>query len=159
MSKTIKFNITPQTNVRATKGDSIFFRIPRDKLYPSGLKRLLRLEKYNDYKDSLRSIAERLQFAIPEQGMNITFYIPMPKSWKPWQKEVMNSTLHRSKPDIDNLTKAFFDAILKEDKKIGHLSSISKIWTNKEKGWIEVRIDQPKIKAQEFPKKQKDMYL
>jgi Holliday junction resolvase RusA-like endonuclease len=71
----------------------------------------------------------------------------------------MNSTLHQSKPDIDNLTKAFFDAILKEDKKIGHLSSISKIWTSKEKGWIEVRIDPPKIKAQQFPKKQKDMYL
>jgi hypothetical protein len=33
-------NITPQTHVRATQGDSIFFRIPRDKLRPAGLKQV-----------------------------------------------------------------------------------------------------------------------
>ena len=47
MPRKVILNITPQTHVRATQGDSIFFRIPREKLRPAGLSRLMRLEKYN----------------------------------------------------------------------------------------------------------------
>ena len=50
LKKKYILNITPQTNVRATQGDKIFFRIPREKLYKSGLARLQRLERYNEYK-------------------------------------------------------------------------------------------------------------
>ena len=53
MPRKIILNITPQTHVRATQGDSVFFRIPREKLRPSGLSRLMRLEKYNQYKIEL----------------------------------------------------------------------------------------------------------
>ena len=58
MKQKVILNITPQTHVRATQGDSIFFRIPREKLRPSGLSRLLRLEKYNQYKVDLLAEAK-----------------------------------------------------------------------------------------------------
>jgi hypothetical protein len=58
MQKVITFNINPETHVRATQGDRIYFKIPRDKLRPPGLKRLLRLEKYNNYKSSLSALAK-----------------------------------------------------------------------------------------------------
>ena len=61
MSKKVILNITPQTHVRATQGDSIFFRIPREKLRPAGLSRLLRLEKYNKYK-KLNSLNSKFLF-------------------------------------------------------------------------------------------------
>lgn len=153
MAKVIRFNITPQTNVRATQGDRIFFRIPRGKLFPSGLKRLLRLERCNEYKDSLRNAAKKLKFVIPEQGMSIKFYIPVPKSWRPWQKELMHGKLHQQKPDFDNLLKIFLDSLLTEDKKVGHISSVSKHWVNHENGWIDVILEKPTHEMMELPRK------
>ena len=137
MRKTI-FDITPQTHVRVTQGDSILFRIPRHKLRPSGLKRLERIERYNQYKDDLNAVALQKRFIMPSQGLSIHFFIPMPKSWCKWQKEVMHLKLHQGKPDIDNLTKAFFDSLLKEDKNIGHLAEVSKQWVDAKSGWIEL---------------------
>lgn len=153
MSKVIRFNITPQTSIRATQSDRIFFRIPREQLYPSGLKRLLRLEKYNKYKEDMRSISAKKGFEIPPQGLSIKYYIPVPKSWRPWQKEAMHLKLHQQKPDIDNLTKAVLDSLRTEDKNIGHLGEISKHWVNCERGWIEFKIEKPLYQLLELPKR------
>jgi Holliday junction resolvase RusA-like endonuclease len=136
-------NITPQTNVRATQGDKKWFRIPREVLkvrYSMGYARLLRLEKYNKYKIDLMALCKVKRFVLPSQGLCIKFFIPMPKTWRKWQRELMDGKLHRSKPDIDNLLKAFFDALISEDKFIGHLGEISKHWTSQERGWIELEI-------------------
>ena len=70
MSKKVILNITPQTHVRATQGDSIFFRIPREKLRPAGLSRLLRLEKYNKYKVDLCAEAKAKQEAEAREARN-----------------------------------------------------------------------------------------
>lgn len=133
--KTI-FNITPQTHVRATQGDRIFFKIPRDKLRPAGLKRLMRLERYNQYKIDLSALAKSKKFVPPEQGGHLIFYIPVPKSWKKYKKETMHNQLHQSTPDWDNLAKAFFDSLLSEDKQIADVR-VTKKWVNQETGWIE----------------------
>jgi Holliday junction resolvase RusA-like endonuclease len=133
--KTI-FNINPQTHVRATQGDRIFFKIPRDKLRPEGLKRLMRLEKYNQYKIDLSGLAKAKKFVPPEQGGHLIFYIPVPKSWKKYKKEMMHNQLHQSTPDWDNLAKAFFDSMLAEDKQIADVR-VTKKWINQENGWIE----------------------
>jgi Holliday junction resolvase RusA-like endonuclease len=145
MRKKVIFEITPETHVRATQGDRIFFRIPREKLYPSGLKRLLRLEKYNNYKIALKGIANQKKFAVPEQGGHITFYIPVPKTWKEYKKKEMHMKLHQSKPDWDNLAKAFFDAMLSEDKEVADVR-VTKRWVNSSEGWIEFNFYLP-----EFP--------
>ena len=147
MRKSVTFEITPETHVRATQGDRVFFRIPREKLYPSGLKRLLRLEKYNNYKISLKAIANQKKFVVPEQGGHIIFYIPVPKTWKEYKKKEMHMKLHQSKPDWDNLAKAFFDAMLSEDKEVADVR-VTKRWVNKTEGWIEFNFYLP-----EFPSK------
>jgi Holliday junction resolvase RusA-like endonuclease len=148
MIKKVVFNITPQTNVRATQGDRVFFRIPRERLRPDGLKRLLRLEKYNDYKSALLELARKKSFAIPEQGVHIIFYFPVPKSWAKYKKEEMHMKLHQSKPDIDNCIKALFDSLMKEDKYIADFRATKK-WSNSDEGWIEFIVDIPTIASKD----------
>lgn len=142
--KKVVFNITPQTNVRATQGDRIFFRIPREKLRPPGLKRLLRLEKYNDYKLTLSGLAKQKRFVPPDQGGHLVFYLPVPKSWKKYKKEEMHMRLHQSRPDWDNLAKAFFDSLFSEDMHIADVR-VTKRWVNLETGWIEFIFNLPEI--------------
>jgi Holliday junction resolvase RusA-like endonuclease len=136
-NKKITLSLTPQTHVRATKGDSIFFKIPRDKLRPSGLKRLLRLERYNEYKINLLAEAKRKQFLFPEQGASVTFFIPCPRSWSKKKKKLYHFRLHQSKPDIDNLAKALLDSLLFEDKHIAHIE-LFKRWVDFPMGWIDI---------------------
>lgn len=133
----IILNITPQTHVRATQGDSVFFRIPREKLRPQGLKRLQRLERYNQYKVDLSAEAKKKNFTFPPIGASITFFIPVPQSWSKKKKKLHHGTFHQSKPDIDNLTKAILDSLMAEDKQIAHLE-VQKRWVDFDKGWIEI---------------------
>lgn len=135
--KKIILNINPQTHVRATQGDSVFFRIPREKLRPSGLKRLLRLERYNKYKIELGAEAKMKRFAMPPVGCSITFFVPVPPSWSKKKKKLHHGRFHQSKPDLDNLLKAFMDALMAEDKQIAHIE-LSKRWVDFETGWIEI---------------------
>jgi len=139
MQKKVILNITPQTHVRATQGDSIFFRIPREKLRPAGLKRLLRLERYNKYKIDLLAEAKAKQFVLPPVGASITFFIPVPPSWSQKKKTLHHGRFHQSKPDIDNLTKSTLDSLMAEDKQIAHLE-VQKRWVDFESGWIEISL-------------------
>jgi len=157
VKKKFILNITPQTNVRTTQGDRIFFRIPREKLYKSGLSRLKRIEKYNQYKIDLLAEAKRLRFDLPDQGARIKFFIPVPKSWRRFKRDAMHFKLHKSRPDLDNLIKAFCDSLLKEDKEISHYEA-SKFWVDFPVGWIEVEILEPKYDSMEVPKSMKDLY-
>lgn len=141
-SKIYRLPITPQTNCRATQGDRIFFKIPRNKLRPSGLRRLLRLERYNKYKEDLKAIANSLHFTFPPQGATIRFYIPCPPSWSKKKKAQYHNTLHMARPDLDNCIKAVLDSLFTEDKIIGHLSA-SKHWVNFDVGWIEIEVTPP----------------
>jgi Holliday junction resolvase RusA-like endonuclease len=148
MQKKIILDITPQTHVRATQGDRVFFRIPRDKLRPPGLKRLLRLERYNEYKISVLALSKQTRFTIPEQGCHITFFIPVSKSWTKAKKEKHHLQLHQEKPDVDNLGKAIFDSLLTEDKHIADIH-LTKKWVNQSEGWIEILIGHPSIPSKD----------
>jgi Holliday junction resolvase RusA-like endonuclease len=143
MKQKVILNITPQTHVRATQGDSIFFRIPREKLRPSGLSRLLRLEKYNQYKVDLLAESKAKAFVMPPQGASIAFFIPVPVSWSKKKKKQHHGMLHQSKPDLDNLLKAFGDSLISEDKYIAHYGELSKRWVDFETGWIQIEITEP----------------
>lgn len=152
MRKTV-LNITPQTHVRATQGDSIFFRIPRDKLRAPGLKRLMRLEKYNQYKLDLLAEAKSKRFIFPAQGLSICFYIPCPPSWSKIKKKRHHGMFHQSKPDLDNLLKALTDSLMAEDKYVAHYGEISKRWVDFQIGWIELTIQNPTEPTIDFPMK------
>jgi len=132
------FLITPQTHVRATQGDRILFRIPESRRSAAGTKRVNRLIKYNDYKISLLALAKKQRFTLPDSGAIIRFFLPMPKSWRNPEREANVNKLHRKKPDLDNLLKAFLDSLFVEDKTISHIGEVSKYWVDSEQGWIEV---------------------
>lgn len=136
-TKKVILNINPQTHVRATQGDSIFFRIPREKLRPAGLSRLKRLERYNNYKIELMAEAKSKRFLFPPVGASITFFIPVPPSWSKKKKKLHHGRFHQSKPDLDNLLKALMDSLMAEDKQIAHIE-LSKRWVDFETGWIEI---------------------
>lgn len=144
MQKIYKFQINPQTHVRSTQGDRIYFRIPREKLRPAGLARLLRLERYNQYKIDLSALAKQIRFTPPEQGGHLSFYIPVPRTWKKYKKEQYHLQLHQSTPDWDNLAKAFFDSLLHQDKGIADIR-VTKKWVNQETGWIEFSSQLPTL--------------
>ncbi len=143
MGTVVRINITPKTNVRTTQGDRIYFRIPREKLREAGLKRLLRIERYNQYKIDLLASCKMKGFTLPAQGLCIRYYIPVPKSWSEKKKKLYHGSLHQSQPDIDNLVKATFDSLVCEDKFVGHIGSISKQWVNYDTGWIEFEVIDP----------------
>ena len=86
--------------------------------------------------------AKRIRFDLPEQGAHITFYIPVPKSWRKHKKEAKHLSLHDSTPDIDNLCKAMLDSLLPEDKGIADIH-LTKKWINSDQGHIEVVISTP----------------
>lgn len=136
----VTLNISPRTHVRATQGDRVFFRIPRADLRPAGLKRLLRLEGYNNYKVSLLAEAKRNKFILPEQGASVVFFIPVPKSWSKKKKKSMHLQLHCGKPDIDNLLKGFLDGLFTEDHHIGNIM-VTKLWINEPIGRIEITLN------------------
>jgi Holliday junction resolvase RusA-like endonuclease len=142
----VRINITPQTHVRTTQGDRIYFRIPREKLRKAGLARLVRIEKYNQYKIDLLALCKSKSFTLPSQGLCISYYIPVPKSWSEKKKKLYHGTLHQSTPDIDNLVKATFDSLVREDKYVGHIGSICKRWVNFPIGWIEFEVIEPILK-------------
>lgn len=154
VQKKIVLNITAQTWVRVTANDRIFFRIPRDKLRPAGLKRLLRIERYNQYKIDLLALAKEKRFTIPEQGAGVTFFIPCPKTWSQKKKKKYHGTLHQSRPDLKNLLSAWEDALCIEDKYIAHYSSLCKRWVDFPTGWIEITFSEPEYQVVAIPPKE-----
>lgn len=129
--------ISPQTHVRATQNDKIFFQIPEDKLLPSGLKRKRRLQKYSKYKKDVLEFCQLHGITIPESEAHIIFYIPVPKSWRPSKKVKHHLMPHQSKPDLDNLIKALKDSVMKEDMSIWNYR-LTKLWINDIEGHTEI---------------------
>ena len=65
----------------------------------------------------------------------IEFGIPVSASWSSKKKIRMHGMPHQNKPDIDNLLKAVFDALLPDDSVI-HSIQASKVWS--QAGWIRI---------------------
>lgn len=137
--KTYRFPLTPQSAIRVNQGDSIFFRIPRDKLQPSGLKRLKRLERSNKYADDLRALAKGNGFVVPVGGAIIRFYFPCPKSWTKKKKRQYHGQPMLSRPDLDNTIKKIWDSLCLEDKHVAHVEA-TKQWVYADVGWIDIEV-------------------
>lgn len=84
-------------------------------------KRGDRARKYLAYKSKLKAMG-----IILTNTPEIIFEIKMPDSWSLKKKHTMNGEPHQQKPDIDNLIKGVFDAVLKEDKQIYKVTAIKK---------------------------------
>jgi len=86
-----------------------------------------RAKRYYQYCEDLKKEALINHYHVGE-CLNITFYLPMPKSWSQKKKALMDQQPHRQKPDLSNLVKAFEDALLKEDCQIHTYQEIDKMW-------------------------------
>lgn len=67
--------------------------------------------------------------SVPESGAEITFHIPMTKSWPKKKKDQMRGKPHQQKPDIDNYLKGLLDAVLDEDCKVWDVRA-RKLWSD-----------------------------
>ena len=84
--------------------------------------------RYYAFKDEVN--LQKGDFEFPEYGAEVWFFLPMPKSWSEKKKQEFNNQPHQQKPDIDNLGKALFDALLEEDCRIWSCKYV-KIWHKK----------------------------
>lgn len=91
---------------------------------------------YRKLKDEIRRQANAGNLWILPDSLDLTFFLPMPKSWSLKERQACNFQPHQQKPDIDNLLKAFMDAF-GEDKHV-HTVAARKVWA--ESGRIQVVI-------------------
>lgn len=99
------------------------------------------VRRYHQYQDALVEEAARQRFEVPDAGLALAFFVPMPKSWSKKKRARMQGQPHRAKPDVDNLVKAFFDALLEEDSTIWSLVGLEKRWS--EQGYIVASLYEP----------------
>lgn len=113
----ITLNINPVAKPRMTRSDK--------------WKKRKATEKYWKFKDDLKLLCWIARWQLREDNLDIKFVIPMPISWSKKQKEEMDGKPHKSRPDLDNLIKAFKDALLDEDSHIHTYEGMKKVWGKK----------------------------
>lgn len=91
------------------------------------------VQKYYEYANTLRELVPK-DYAVPEK-LSVKFYITMPKSWSSKKRAQLNGKPHTQRPDVDNLLKAYLDALCEEDSYV-YAVRAEKYWT--EQGRIEV---------------------
>lgn len=64
-----------------------------------------------------------------KSGLHLYFLIPMPPSWSKKKRRDYHYFPHQQTPDIDNLVKAFLDAVMAEDKEVWDIRA-TKIWAD-----------------------------
>lgn len=107
------FNVRPVPKPRMTRSD-------RWKKRPS-------VVAYWEYKDALNIQANSLGYKLTPV-LEVAFRIAMPKTWSKRKKELMCNKPHQQKPDLDNLMKAFKDALADEDSFVYKYRNCVKFW-------------------------------
>lgn len=80
--------------------------------------------RYRAYADELREKwSQETEEAVPD-SLFLIFQIPMPGSWSAKKKAAMMGTPHQQKPDIDNLVKAFLDALCEDDSYVWRVVAV-----------------------------------
>jgi len=94
-------------------------------IVPVGAPRMTRRDKWANRPCVQRYFAYRNElalkmrdFAFPECGYHVTFYMPMPSSWSAKKRAAHEGQPHRVRPDKDNLEKGLLDALLPEDSAV-----------------------------------------
>lgn len=86
------------------------------------------VERYWAFRDQMN--LQRKGFQMPDMNYWIVAYIEIPKSYsKPKLRRngQVPDTIHRQKPDKDNIEKAILDALLNEDSIVGD-GRVTKLW-------------------------------
>ena len=80
------------------------------------------------FKDKMISLAEKSGYKVASE-LDIEFHIAMPPSWSKRKRQLLLGKPHRQRPDIDNLVKAFLDALCEEDSYVCDIRA-RKFWSN-----------------------------
>ena len=109
------------------------FTIPGD---PIGAPRMTQSDKwkkrpcvvrYREWKDKARAAAGTLPHISRIESVSWVATFSPPASWSKKKRAAMLGTLHRVKPDRDNIDKALLDALFPDDQQIAK-GSIEKRW-------------------------------
>ena len=85
--------------------------------------------RYRAFADELRLKYKRTKNQ-DAGSFSVSFFLPMPDSWSDKKKEEMLGKPHKQKPDFDNLNKAVFDALFKDDSFVWRVLT-EKRWATK----------------------------
>jgi len=85
------------------------------------------IKRYHAFRDIVRLGLNKAGDTV-RPGADITFDVPMPKSWSKKKRKEMNGRPHKQTPDLDNFIKALLDAAFGEDKHIWWLGHTVKRW-------------------------------
>lgn len=76
------------------------------------------VERYHAFRDDVRMFSEMVGY-VQGESLDIVFVLPMPtKSWSKKKRASFLGKPHKSKPDDDNMIKAWLDAHLVEDSHV-----------------------------------------
>lgn len=106
------FKIAPHSKPRMTRSDK--------------WKKRNVVVSYWKFKDEI--VLTRNGYSIPENNIHIIFGIPIPKSYSKKKQAELLYKKHQKRPDVDNLTKAIFDALETEDSYIWDVRQ-TKLWS------------------------------
>ena len=104
--------ITPLGKPRMTKSDA--------------WKKRECVTRYWNFKNELKRALSANDLPVPYE---MVVFIPMPKSWSKKKREAMYMKPHQSKPDLDNLVKAFCDALYDDDSGVYSIQC-AKYWSD-----------------------------
>lgn len=93
--------------------------------------RMTRYSKWNKKNQDYFKWVSSLQLLNPKvdwDNLEIDFILPMPASWSDKKKKDYDGKPHLQTPDLDNLVKAFKDALLKQDSQVWKYDRIIKLW-------------------------------
>lgn len=95
--------------------------------------------KYRAFADELRAQTDGM---IPEDPVSVSWvaWFPFPKSYSKKKRAALAGTIHRQKPDRDNVDKAILDVLFKEDCRVGH-GELCKRWDDGKGPRIELRFE------------------
>ncbi len=136
------------------------FIIPGD---PVGAPRMTRRDKwkkrpcvlrYFAWRDAARLAAGKLPEAEQIFTLSWKAFFSPPVSWSKKKRTAAIGTLHRKKPDRDNVDKAILDALFLEDSAIAY-GTIEKRWDTAERIEIEIEYEELLGVKVEKPKKRK----
>lgn len=83
--------------------------------------------RYRKLKDAIRDAAPALPATSDIQSVHILAVFSPPVSWSNKKRTAALGTLHRSKPDADNIAKGVLDTLFSDDAGIAILS-VEKRW-------------------------------
>jgi Holliday junction resolvase RusA-like endonuclease len=85
--------------------------------------------KYREFADKLRKLTLESGYKL-DNILDICFFLEVPNSTSEKKKKELLGTPHLRRPDIDNLAKAFMDALKEEDSSV-HTIIAKKMWSDK----------------------------